>query len=495
MIPFDKLSFQPNAYIGGEWVAAHGGAEFQISNPATGAVIAKVSDCGEAETSAAIAAAKRALPEWSARTAAGRAAIIHKWHDLVMENADGLARILTLEMGKPLAEARGEIAYGASFLSWFAEEGRRAYGDVIPSPWPDARIVTLRQPVGVVAAITPWNFPNAMILRKVAPALAAGCPIIVKPAEDTPLSALALAGLAQRAGVPGGVFNVIPTSKPAAVGDVLLSSEDVRKLSFTGSTATGKKLLVKAADTVKRVSMELGGNAPFIVFDDADLDKAVEGLLVSKYRNAGQTCVCANRVLVQSGIYDRFFEKLAAKTEALVVGDGLTDGTDIGPLINQAAVNKTKNLIAEALGQGASLVTGGSAHEHGPLFFNPTILRDVTPEMMVAREEIFGPVAPVIRFETEAEAVRIANDTAYGLAAYYYTADLGRAWRVGERLEFGMTALNQGILSTEVAPFGGVKQSGYGREGSHLGLQEYLDVKYMLMGGIDFSGNISGSSK
>lgn len=488
MIPFDDLSFQPKAYVNGGWADARRQKTFSVLNPANGDAIAQVSDCGEAEARDAISAAERALGGWSSKTAAERAAIIRAWHDLILENVDALAEILTLEMGKPLAEARGEITYGAAFLSWFAEEGKRAYGDVIPSPWPDARIVTLRQPVGVVAAITPWNFPNAMILRKVAPALAAGCPIIVKPAEDTPLSALALAGLAKQAGVPDGAFNVLPTSNSAQVGEVLLGSKTVRKLSFTGSTATGKMLLAKASDTIKRVSMELGGNAPFIVFDDADIDSAVEGLLVSKYRNAGQTCVCANRVLVQSGIYDRFLEKLVEKTAALVVGPGADAGTDIGPLINQSALEKVEQLVADAVTEGATVVTGGDRHGAGDLFYSPTVLRDVTPGMSVASEEIFGPVAPIIRFEDESDAIRIANDTQYGLAAYYYTSDLGRAWRVGERLEFGMVALNQGILSTEVAPFGGVKQSGYGREGSDLGLQEYLDVKYMLMGGLNFSG-------
>jgi len=479
------------AYIGGVWRDAASGRRFTVRNPADGTDIAQVADCGAAEAEAAIAAAEAALPAWRARTAADRAEHLRRWHRLILDRAEEFAALVTREMGKPLAEAAGEILYGASFISWFAEEALRANGELIPSPWPDARIVTTRQPVGVVAAITPWNFPVAMVTRKAAPALAAGCTMVLKPAEDTPLSSLLLAALAEEAGIPAGVLNVVPTSRPGEVGDVLLDSPAVRKISFTGSTETGRHLLARAAATVKRASMELGGNAPFIVFDDADLDAAVEGAIASKYRNAGQTCVCANRFLVQSGIHDAFVARLAERTRALKVGPGMERGVAVGPLINIRAVEKVERLLAASVAAGANLTLGGARHERGDLFFSPTLVTEVTPAMPIWSEEIFGPVAAVVRFDSEEEAIRLANSTPYGLAAYFYTADLGRAWRVGEALEFGMVAVNSGILSTEVAPFGGVKQSGYGREGSSLGLGEYQDVKYLLMGGLAARGDNS----
>ena len=482
------ILYEPRAMIGGRWLDASDGRRFEVLNPSDGKKIEDVADCGEVEADTAIAAASDALPAWRSRTAADRASLLHRWNHLILENVDALAALITSEMGKPLAEAAGEVRYGASFVSWFAEEARRAYGEVIPSPWPTTRILTLRHPVGVVAAITPWNFPVAMVTRKVAPALAAGCTLILKPAEDTPLSALALAELARQAGIPDGVFNVVPTARAALVGDRLLDSPEVRKISFTGSTETGRKLLARAATTVKRVSMELGGNAPFIVFDDCDLDAAVAGAMSSKYRNAGQTCVCANRFLVQSGIHDRFVERLIDRTRELRVGNGANPETTVGPLINLRAVEKVNKLIEASREAGASVVLGGRQHSLGQLFYQPTIVTRVTPAMPLWSEETFGPVASILRFDTEEEAIRLANGTPFGLAAYFYTTNLARSWRVGEALEYGMVAINEGILSTEVAPFGGVKQSGYGREGSSHGLNEYLDIKYLLMGGLAANG-------
>jgi len=472
------------AFIDGAWIAADDGATNAIRNPSTGAEIARVPDLGAAETERAIAAANAALPAWRGKTAKERATLLRRWHDLILANQEDLAVLMTLEQGKPLAEARGEVAYGASFIEWFAEEGKRVYGEVIPSPAADKRLIVIKQPVGVTAAITPWNFPIAMITRKVAPALAAGCTSVVKPAEATPLSALALAELASRAGIPAGVLNIVTTARPAVVGEVLTSSPIVRKLSFTGSTPVGKRLMAACAGTVKRISLELGGNAPFIVFDDADLDAAVRGALASKYRNAGQTCVCANRLLVQDGVYDAFAAKLAEAVAQLKVDDGLEAGTQIGPLINEAAVKKVEGLVADAVAQGARVVLGGARHARGGNFYAPTVLTGVTPAMAMAREEIFGPVAPLFRFKTDEEAVRMANDTCYGLASYFYSRDIGRVWRVAEQLEYGMVGINEGIISNEVAPFGGVKESGIGREGSHHGIDEYLTIKYLCLGGL-----------
>lgn len=482
-MPSDFHTLQ-DAFIDGGWTPALGGARFAVCNPANGAIIGHVADCGEAETRAAIAAADAAQAGWAARPAAERSALLRRWRDLMVEHADALAALLTDENGKPLAEARGEILYGASYLEWFAEEAKRLYGEVIPSGSPSNRILVIKQPVGVCAAITPWNFPNAMLMRKAAAALGAGCTLVAKPAEDTPLSALAAATLGHEAGLPPGVFNVVTTAQPAAVGAVLTSHPRVRKISFTGSTDVGKTLLQQSATTVKRASMELGGNAPFVVFADADLDAAIEGALASKFRNAGQTCVCANRMLIERSILDEFADRLAARVDALKVGPGTLDGADIGPLINTAALEKVERLVADALAAGASLRTGGQRHAAGDLFYAPTVLENVTADMAVAREEIFGPVAPLIAFDAEDEAIQLANDTPYGLAAFVYTRDLGRAFRVGESLEYGMVGINEGILSSAAAPFGGVKQSGYGREGSRHGLDDYVDIKYMLMGGL-----------
>jgi succinate-semialdehyde dehydrogenase/glutarate-semialdehyde dehydrogenase len=472
------------AYIGGRWCDASDGRTFDVTNPATGEIIATVSDCGADETHAAIAAADAAQKAWAGWTASDRANALKRWRDLMVVQADRLARILMLENGKPLAEARGEILYGASYLEWFAEEARRIYGDVIPAPAADKRIVVIRQPVGVCAAITPWNFPNAMLARKAAAALAAGCTMVAKPAEDTPLSALAMAELAGEAGIPDGVFNVVPTSRPADVGGVLTSSETVRKLSFTGSTEIGRLLLEQCAGTIKKVSMELGGNAPFIVFDDADLDAAADGLMASKFRNAGQTCVCANRIFVHSKIMDAFAEKVLERVTKLKVAGGDAEGSEIGPLINEDAVAKVERLVGAAQNAGARLVTGGQRHEAGKLFYQPTIMSGVTPSMDIAREEIFGPVAAMIAFDNEQDVVAMANDTPYGLAAYAYTRDLGRAWRVSEALEYGMVGINEGVISSAAAPFGGVKQSGIGREGSRYGIDDYLELKYIMMGGL-----------
>jgi succinate-semialdehyde dehydrogenase/glutarate-semialdehyde dehydrogenase len=479
----DPTLLKTRAYIAGEWQGADHGATFDVTNPATGASIATVPLMGTAETRRAIDAANAAWPAWRALTAKQRATILRKWHDLMLDNADDLALILTTEQGKPLAEAKGEIQYAASFLEWFAEEGKRVNGDTIPTPASDKRIVVTKEPVGVCAAITPWNFPAAMITRKVGPALAAGCPIIVKPAEATPLSALALAVLAERAGVPRGVFNVV-TGEPKAIGAELTGNPVVRKLSFTGSTPVGRLLMAQCAPTVKKVSLELGGNAPFIVFDDADLDAAVAGAIASKYRNSGQTCVCTNRFYVHDKVYDAFAEKLRVAVEQLKVGLGTEDGVTQGPLINEAAVLKVESHIEDALAQGARIVTGGRRHALGHGFFEPTVLAGVTPAMKVSRDETFGPLAALLRFSSDEEVIRLANDTEFGLASYFYSRDIGRVWRVAEALEYGMVGINTGLISNEVAPFGGVKQSGLGREGSHYGIDDYVVIKYLCMGGI-----------
>ncbi len=482
----DAALLREQGFIDGAWASADSGARFAVTDPATGAQLAQVADMGAAETRRAIAAADRALPAWRARTAKDRAAILRRWFDLILAHADDLAALMTAEQGKPLAEARGEVVYGASFIEWFAEEGKRAYGEIIPTYAPDRRVLVMRQPIGVCAAITPWNFPIAMITRKVAPAFAAGCTVVAKPAEATPLSALALAVLAERAGFPAGVFNIITGDAAHApeIGLELCTSPIVKKVSFTGSTEVGRILLRQSADTVKKLSLELGGNAPFIVFEDADLDAAVEGALASKYRNAGQTCVCANRLYVQDSVYEAFAAKLAARVAQFPVGAGTEPGVLIGPLIEQAAIDKVEQHVADAVSQGARVLTGGKRHARGGLFFEPTILVDVTQSMRVAREETFGPVAPLFRFRTEDEVVAMANSTEFGLAAYFYSRDLGRVFRVAEALETGMVCVNSGLLSTEIAPFGGVKQSGLGREGSRHGLDEYLEIKYLCLAGI-----------
>jgi len=473
-------------FIDGKWVDADSGAVFAVTDPATGQTLIEVADMGVAETQRAIDAAARALPAWRARTAKDRGAILRRWFDLIIAHTEDLAQLMTAEQGKPLAEARGEVAYGASFIEWFAEEGKRAYGDIIPTSGTDRRLMVLKQPIGVCAAITPWNFPIAMITRKVAPALAAGCTVVAKPAEATPLSALALVELAVQAGLPAGVLNLIVADAPnaPAIGLALCTSPVVRKVSFTGSTEVGRILLRQSADSVKKLSLELGGNAPFIVFDDADLDAAVEGALASKYRNAGQTCVCANRIYVQDSVYEAFAAKLAAKVAQFKVGAGAEPGVQVGPLIEAAAVSKVQAHVADALAKGASLLLGGKPHALGGLFFEPTILTNVTAEMRIAREETFGPVAPLFRFKDEAEAIAMANDTEFGLAAYFYARDVGRIFRVAEALESGMVCVNSGILSNEVSPFGGVKQSGLGREGSKYGIDEYLELKYFCLAGL-----------
>lgn len=472
------------AYVDGAWRAGASGVRFEVTNPASGAVLAQVADLDAADARIAIEAAAAAQGPWAALTAKARAAELRRWFDLILANQEDLARLMTAEQGKPLAETRGEVAYGASFIEWFAEEAKRAYGDVIPTHAADKRVLVLKQPIGVVGAVTPWNFPNAMITRKAAPALAAGCAFVVKPSEETPLSALALAELADRAGLPKGVFNVVTSSRASEVGLELTQNPLVRKFSFTGSTAVGRRLMAQCATTVKKVSLELGGNAPFIVFDDADLDKAVEGALISKYRNMGQTCVCANRFLVQAAVFDAFAAKLAERVRAMQVGDGAADGVTQGPLINAKAVEKVERLLSEAVAAGATVMAGGTRHELGGTFFQPTVVTGVTPAMAISREEIFGPVATLARFDDETEAIRLANDTEYGLAAYFYARDVGRVVRVSEALEYGMVAVNDGILSTESAPFGGIKQSGVGREGSRYGLEEYLELKYVLVGGL-----------
>ena len=473
----DQLLRSTN-FIGGKWVSADSLQTLAVLNPANAEKLADVPRCGAAETRRAIAAADAAWPAWRGFTAKRRAGLLQAWFRLILEHADDLAELITAECGKPLAEAKGEVIYGASFVEWFAEEGKRTYGESIPSPASDKRLLVIKQPIGVCAAITPWNFPLAMITRKVAPALAAGCPVVVKPAEQTPLTALALARLAEEAGFPSGVFNVV-TGNPAEIGGELTANPTVRKLSFTGSTGVGRLLMAQCAPSIKKVSLELGGNAPFIVFDDADVDAAVDGAIIAKYRNTGQTCVCANRFLVQSGIYEKFATRFADKVAAMKVGPGTEKGVTLGPLINAAGLAKVESHVGDALGKGARALCGGVRHELGGNFFQPTVLADVTTDMKVAREETFGPVAPLFRFETEAEAIAMANDTEFGLAAYFYTRDMGRCWRVGEALEYGMVGINTGLISNEVSPFGGIKQSGIGREGSKYGIEDYLEVKYL----------------
>jgi succinate-semialdehyde dehydrogenase/glutarate-semialdehyde dehydrogenase len=479
----DSSLFRQQAYIDGQWQGADSAQTFDVFNPASEAKLGTVPLMGAAETRRAIDAANAALPEWRAKTAKERAHVLKKWFDLVMESQDDLATLMTAEQGKPFAEAKGEVAYGASFIEWFAEEAKRVYGDTVPAPATDRRIVVIKQPIGVVASITPWNFPNAMITRKCAPAMAAGCTVVAKPAEDTPYSALALAVLAERAGIPKGVFNVV-TGNPKEIGAEITSNPIVRKVSFTGSTQVGKLLMRQCSETVKKVSLELGGNAPFIVFDDADLDAALKGVMASKYRNTGQTCVCANRIFVQDGVYDAFAQKMATAVKALKVGDGFEDGVAQGPLINEAAIVKVERLVADAVAKGAKVVTGGKRHELGGTFYTPTILTGVTNAMACASEEIFGPVAALYRFSDEADVIAQANDTPFGLAAYFYARDVGRVWRVAEALEYGIVGINEGIISTEVAPFGGVKESGLGREGGKYGIEEFLEIKYMCLGGI-----------
>ena len=480
----DPRLFRQQCYVGGSWVDADSGEVLPVSNPATGETLGSVPKLSGAEVGRAIVAAKEALAAWRTRTAKDRSILLRRWFDLILAHQEDLAVLMTLEQGKPLAESRGEIAYAASFIEWFAEEAKRAYGDLIPPYQADKRIVVSKEPVGVCAAITPWNFPAAMITRKAGAALAAGCTMVLKPASQTPFSALALCDLAERAGLPAGVLNVV-TGSAQVVGAELTANPTVRKLSFTGSTAIGKQLMRECAGTVKKLSLELGGNAPFIVFDDADLDAAVEGAIASKYRNAGQTCVCANRFLVQDRVYDTFVDKLSrAVTAQLKVGNGLEPGITQGPLIDQAAVTKVEEHIADAVNKGAHVVLGGQRHALGGTFFQPTILSQVSTEMLVAREETFGPVAPLFRFATEQEAIRMANDTEFGLASYFYSRDIGRIWRVSEALEYGMVGVNTGLISTETAPFGGMKESGLGREGSKYGIEEYLEIKYLCMGGI-----------
>ncbi|CDL82916.1 NAD-dependent succinate-semialdehyde dehydrogenase [Xenorhabdus szentirmaii] len=476
------------AYINGQWVDADNKTTFDVINPANGDILANVSDLGAAETLRAIEAANNALPAWRALTAKQRSEKLRLWFELIMHNQDELAEILSAEQGKPYAEAMGEIAYGASFIEWFAEEGKRIYGETLPSPMPGRRLTTIKQPIGVVAAITPWNFPNAMITRKVGPALAAGCTVVLKPAAETPLSALALAKLAEWAGIPAGVLNIVTGMDAKAIGGVLTASPIVRKLSFTGSTRVGKLLMAQSADTVKKLSLELGGNAPFIVFDDADLDAAVQGALAAKFRNSGQTCVCANRILVQEGIYDAFAERLAQAVQQLKVGPAVDLTSQQGPLINQAAVEKVQSHINDAVSGGARILVGGKSHALGGLFFEPTVLADVTESMLVAHEETFGPLAALFKFRDEDEAIRIANDTEFGLAAYFYSRDIGRIYRVAEALESGMVGINEGLISNETAPFGGIKQSGLGREGSRYGIEDYLEVKYLCFGGLEAKG-------
>jgi len=479
----DPKLFHQQCYIDGQWVDADGGQTIAVTNPATGGVIGTIPKMGASETRRGIEAADRALKAWGARTAKERSAVLRKWFDLMMANQDDLALIMTSEQGKPLAEAKGEIAYAASFIEWFAEEGKRIYGDVIPPHQADKRIVVVKQPIGVCGAITPWNFPAAMITRKAGPALAAGCTMVLKPATQTPFSALALAELAERAGLPKGVFSVV-TGSAREIGAELTGHPTVRKITFTGSTEVGRVLMQQSAATVKKLSLELGGNAPFLVFDDADLDAAVDGAMLSKYRNAGQTCVCANRILVQDGVYDAFAAKLAAKVKALKVGPGTEAGVTIGPLIDANAIAKVEEHVQDAVSKGAKVIVGGKKHALGGLFYEPTLLTGVDTTMKVTKEETFGPVAPLFRFKTEEEGIAMANDTEFGLASYFYARDIGRIWRVGEGLESGIVGINTGIISTEVAPFGGVKQSGLGREGSKYGIEDFLAVKYMCMGGI-----------
>lgn len=479
----DKTLLRTQAYINGQWVDANNGATVAVINPATGETIADVPQMGHLEAEQAVTAAQAALATWRLVPAKQRSQIMRKWFDLMMAHQDDLGRILTLEQGKPLAEAKGEIAYGASYIEWYAEEAKRVYGDIIPALNPSQRILVNKEPIGVCAAITPWNFPNAMIARKVAPAIAAGCTIVVRPASQTPLSAFAIAELAERAGLPAGVLNII-TGSATEIGKVLTQDERVSKFSFTGSTPVGRLLMEQCASTIKKVTMELGGNAPFIVFDDADIDAAIEGAMASKFRNSGQTCVCTNRFYVQAGIYEQFVERFSVAVKGLKLGNGLEEGTDLGPLIEQSAIEKVEHHIKDAVSKGGSVVIGGEAQQAGSLFFEPTIVRDVNQTMLVATEETFGPVAPVFKFETEQEVIAYANDTEFGLASYLFTKDLGRAFRITQALEYGMVAVNSGLLSNEAAPFGGVKQSGLGREGSKYGIEDYLEIKYMLVAGI-----------
>ncbi|WP_165675433.1 NAD-dependent succinate-semialdehyde dehydrogenase [Metapseudomonas otitidis] len=478
----DLNLLREQAYVNGQWIEADDEGRFAVTNPANGELIAEVASLGRVETARAIDAAQAALPAWRARTAKERSTILRRWYELILANQEDLARLLSWEQGKPLAESRGEIAYGASFIEWFAEEAKRVYGDVIPHDKPGRRLVVIKQAIGVVAAITPWNFPNAMITRKVGPALAAGCTVVLKPASETPLSALALAALGERAGIPAGVLNIVPGTRSREIGAELTGNPRVQKLSFTGSTGIGKLLMAQCAETIKKVSLELGGNAPFIVFDDADLDAAVQGALGSKFRNSGQTCVCTNRLLVQRGVYDEFARRLVAAVNALKVAPADDDGAQQGPLINAKAVAKVEEHIADAVAKGARVLAGGKPHALGGHFFEPTVLGEVTPDMLVARDETFGPLAPIFRFDTEEQAIAMANDTEFGLASYLYTRDLGRAWRVSEALEYGMVGVNEGLISTEVAPFGGIKQSGLGREGSRYGIDDYIEQKYMCLG-------------
>ncbi|MCC8380371.1 NAD-dependent succinate-semialdehyde dehydrogenase [Xenorhabdus sp. PB30.3] len=480
----DSLLLRQQGYIDGKWLDADNKATFAVTNPATGDIIANVSDMGAAETHRAIKAAEKALPAWRDLTAKKRSQILRQWFNLVIDNQKTLAELLSIEQGKSHAEAMGEIAYGASFIEWFAEEGKRVYGETIPSPMPGCRTSTIKQPIGVVAAITPWNFPNAMITRKVSPALAAGCTVVLKPAAETPLSALALVVLAEQAGIPAGVFNIVTGMDAKAIGEALTSSPIVRKLSFTGSTRVGKLLMAQSADTVKKLSLELGGNAPFIVFDDADLDAAVKGAMAAKFRNSGQTCVCANRILVQENIYEAFAERLAQAARELHVGPASDSSSQQGPLINQAAIDKVQAHVSDAVSRGARLLVGGKSHELGGLFFEPTVLADIDETMQVAHEETFGPLAALFKFRDEEEAIRIANSTEYGLAAYFYSRDIGRIYRVAEALESGMVGINEGLISNEAVPFGGIKQSGLGREGSRYGIEDYLEVKYLCFGGL-----------
>ncbi len=475
----DPTLLETRAYLAGDWTEAKGGKTFQVTNPARGDVIAEVADMSRKECAEAIEKAQAAQKDWAARTGKDRAGILRKWYELMVEHADDLAIILTAEQGKPVPEAKGEVMYGASFIEWFSEEAKRVYGETIPGHQPDKRITVIKQPIGVAAAITPWNFPNAMITRKVGPALAAGCSMVVRPPSLTPLSALALGVLADRAGMPKGVLSIIPSTDSSGIGKEFCENPIVRKLSFTGSTEVGRVLLAQAADQVMKCSMELGGNAPFIVFDDADLDAAVEGAMICKFRNNGQTCVCANRIYVQAGVYDEFAKKLAAALEKKKVGDGLEDGTDFGPLIDEGAVKKIKAHIDDATKKGGKVAFGGSAMDMGKLFFEPTIVTGATQDMAFATEETFGPLAPLFRFETEEEAIELANDTIFGLASYFYARDYARIIRVQEALEYGIVGVNTGIISTEVAPFGGVKQSGLGREGSRHGIEDYLEMKYI----------------
>jgi succinate-semialdehyde dehydrogenase / glutarate-semialdehyde dehydrogenase len=480
----DPDLFRQQAYIGGRWCDADSGATLKVNNPATGGILGTVPMMTANETRRAIEAAKAAFIDWRRKPAKERSVLLRRWHDLIMSNVDDLGALMTAEQGKPLAEAKGEVAYAASFIEWFGEEAKRVYGDTIPSPWNDRRLVVIKQPIGVCAAITPWNFPAAMIARKAGPALASGCTMVARPATSTPYSALALAVLAERAGIPPGVLNVL-TGSSKEIGGELTTNPDVAKITFTGSTEVGRLLMKQSSSTVKKLSLELGGNAPFIVFDDADLDAAVEGAIISKYRNAGQTCVCANRLYVQAGVYDAFAEKLVAAVAKLKVGNGFEPGVQQGPLIDEAAVEKVEEHIQDAVSKGGRVLLGGKRHALGQTFFQPTVLANVTPQMKVAKEETFGPLAPLFRFETDQQAIEMANDTEFGLASYFYSRDIGRIWRAAEGLESGMVGINTGLISNEVAPFGGVKQSGLGREGSHYGIEEFVEIKYLCFGGLD----------